>query len=484
MFAVFRRLFGNFLGQLIDQDTASLSIAEELRQNILRVYRRRLMTGAISGRFQRRAKVARRRYARDKTQKLAKALRRGAKLPRLKKGVLLGRFTPSPILDALVADRGKRWVPVMKRDRTTPIEIELKNFSILEHPGDTIKAIKHLAEVACVAIDAQLHFDDTYCTDIGSYLVLAEVWPAMSHVFRGGRIRLPIQKVIDAVRMRSALAMRFPVEPNSSSDVWAFPLHRRRPSKISKSIERNLAPQTREKVADGFCNAVDGWLGITADLELTEEGKSKFASLIGELLDNAERHSELSKDGSWSIAAFMARRKEDGEDVYRCYMAFLSEGISIAEGLRTAAPSIQDEVDQYCSRHQGSGQSRETLATLMALQDTITRDAAATAGSRGGIGFQDVLEFVNTFGATEIESRGPRFTIISGKSCIQLRPPYITGSKAGPTEPRLLWCNQSNSPVVPPEKDFVFDIEDHFAGTIVSLSFVLDSENLRKSINA
>jgi hypothetical protein len=58
------------------------------------------------------------------------------------------------------------------------------------------------------------------------------------------------------------------------------------------------------------------------------------------------------------------------------------------------------------------------------------------------------------------------------------------GVKSGPTEPRLLWCNLDNSPAAPPDKTFVYDIEDHFAGTIVGLSFVLDSENLRKSINA
>jgi hypothetical protein len=391
-------LFGNLLQQLNDPDGVAPQ-ASDLRRDILRAYRRRLMRGAITGRFQREAKVARRRYARNKTQKLARSLRRGAvKGMRLPMSVLLGRFNPSPILDRLVANREKRWVPMLKRDRTVTPEIELLDFSIIEHPGETIKAIKNLAEVACEAFDAQLHFGDLYCTDIASYLVLAEVWPAMSHVFRGGRISVPTQKVIEAVRMRSALSMRFPHEQPSKSDVWAFPLHRRRPSKISKSIERNLAPQTREKVADGFCKAVDGWLGITADLELTEEGKGKFASLIGELLDNAERHSDLSKDGSWSIAAFMARRKEGEQAVYRCHMAFLSEGTSIAESLQTAATSVREEVERYSSQHQRDGQSKDTLATLMALQDTITRDADATAGSRGGIGFQDVLEFVTTFG--------------------------------------------------------------------------------------
>jgi hypothetical protein len=483
MFAVFRRLFGNFLERLNDP-TGSAPEATDLRRDILRAYKRKLMRGAITGAFRRQAMVSRRRYARDKTQKLARSLRRGSRPMRLSKSVLLGQFRPSPILDGLLPGREKQWVHVMKRDQTAdPPEVELKNFSIIEHPRETIRAIKNLAEVAGHALTAQLHFGDEYCVDISSYLVLAEVWPAMSHVFRGGRISTAIAKVIEAVRLRSSLSMRFK-DSGDQDDVWAFPLHRRRPSKISKALERNLAPQTREKVADGFCEAVDGWLGITADLELTDEGKARFANLIGELLDNAERHSELTKDGSWSIVAFMARRTEAGASVFRCYMAFLSEGKSIAESLGTAADTVRDEVDKYCSQHARAGQSKGTLATLMALQDTITRDADATAGSRGGIGFQDVLEFVNTFGITEAVERAPRLTIVSGRSCIQLKPPYMSGNKAGPMEPRLLWCNPTNDPAHPPDPSFVFDIEDHFAGTIVGLSFVLDSDHLRKSISA
>ena len=483
MFAIFRRLFGNFLQQLNDPDGAAPQ-AGDLRRDILRAYRRRLMRGAITGRFYREAKVARRRYARDKTQKLARSLKNGSRPMQLPKSVLLGQFRPSPILDGLLPGREKQWVHVMKRDHAAaPLEIELKNFSIIEHPRETIRAIKRLAEIAGHASTAQLHFDDEYCVDISPYLVLAEVWPAMSYVYRGGRISKAIAKVIEAVRLRSSLSMRFK-DSRDQLDVWAFPLHRRRPSKISKAIERNLAPQTREKVADGFCEAVDGWLGITADLELTDEGKARFANLIGELLDNAERHSELTKDGSWSIVAFMARRTEAGVPVFRCYMGFLSEGASIAESLGTAADTVTNEVDRHCAKHHRPGQSRNTLATLMALQDTITRDADATAGARGGIGFQDVLEFVSMIGATEAIDRAPRLTIVSGSSCIQLKPPYMSGQKAGPHEPRLLWCNPINDPSEPPDPDFVFDLEDHFAGTIVGLSFALDSDHLRKSVNA
>jgi hypothetical protein len=480
MFDVFRRLIGSFLGSISEPSVAAAQTVREIHGQFLRAYKRTLMQGAAG----KDARVARRRYARDKTQKLAKLMRRGAASQRLPKSVLLVRFRPSPILDALIPEREKNWIPVMKRDRNaeSPV-VNLEKFSLIEYPRETLKAIKLLGEISSHSVDAQLNFKDDYCIDISPYLVLAEVWPAMANVFRGGQINGPLQKVIEAVRLRTPLSMHFPATI-SAPDVWAFPLHRRRPSKISKSIDRNLAPQTREKVADGFCGALDDWLGITANLELNDDGKARFASLIGELLDNAERHSELTKDGSWSIVAFMARRVEAGVSVFRCYMAFLSEGISIAESLQTAATTVRGDVDEYCDLHHRKGQSKNTLATLMALQDTITRDAAATAGSRGGIGFQDVLEFVNTFGVPAAPDRAPRLTIVSGGSCIQLRPPYMSGNRSSPMEPRVLWCNPENSSGQPPDPDFVYDLEDHFAGTIVGLTFVLDSDHLRKSIDA
>jgi len=424
--AHFRRLYRQ------SQSDPNVSIADpdavSLRKALLRAYRRHLMFGAISGRFLQKAKVARRRYARNKTQKLAKILRRGTNTERLPKSMFLVQFTPSPILDSLVPSRRERWIHVTKRDRQDIREIKLESFSLLEYPKETISAIKHLAKVACTAYQAHLHFDDEHCIDIASYLVLAEVWPALSHVYQSGRISTTIQDVINAIRLRKALTMRFPRRADSRSDVWAFPLQRRRPSKISKAPERDLAPQTREKVADKFCDALNDWLAV-AGLQLTDKGRANYATLIGELLDNAERHSELSKDGSWSIVGFMARRREHDQDVYRCYMAFLSEGVSIADSLKTADQSVRKQVDDYCQRHRQAGQSEDTLATLMALQDTITRDPVATAKRRGGTGFQEVLDFLKTFSTTESPADSPRFTMISGGSCIQLRPPYIFGQR-------------------------------------------------------
>jgi hypothetical protein len=184
MFQAFARLIGRIFGSLNQPASAAVASARELRGQVLRAYKKTLMRGAVTGKD---ARVARRRFARDKTQKLAKLMRRGGSSRRLPKSVLLVRFRPSPILDALIPARETQWIPVMRRDRfAEEPEIELRNFSFVDYPRETLKAIKNLGEISGQAITAQLHFQDDYCVDIAPYLVLAEVWPAMANVFRGG----------------------------------------------------------------------------------------------------------------------------------------------------------------------------------------------------------------------------------------------------------------------------------------------------------
>lgn len=466
------------------QRSNAASEAELLLAAYLRAYRARLKRGAFQGSFALKAKIARRRFARDKAQQLARRIRQGKRVP-LKREALLKRFIDSPILTALLPDRLERWIPITKRrNREFVVELTLRDFSIIDNPGDTLKAIKKIAEIECEAVSGQLHFDDTHCADIGAYLVLAEIWPAIPNLFRGGRMSKPVQKVIEAVGLREPLRMKFP-EANELDDVWAFPLHRRRPAGASRSPTRDLEPQRREKVADRFCAAVNEWLALPEiEMELSEHGLSWFSSIIGELLDNAERHSKLlGNDGSWSVAAFMARRIENGQVVYRCHMAFLSEGTSIAESLENCAPEISEELDAYCGRHYRAGQSRDTLATLFAIQDGVTRDTLASAEGRGGVGFQDVLRFVDDLGGTSAVGYEPKLTIVSGRSCLRLRPPYMIGQRRGTHAPRVLWCNEHNDAASPPDPAYVFDLEERFGGTIVGLAFVLDPEYLRTKID-
>ncbi|HEX7782133.1 MAG TPA: hypothetical protein VF509_04950 [Sphingobium sp.] len=375
---------------------------------------------------------------------------------------------------------------MLKRRQSKSIPaLSLKQFSFLDDPQGTLRALRQIGEIECEASAAALHFDDDFCLDAGAYLVLAEIWPQMARIFTGGRMRRPVQKVLDAIGVGRHNKMTLPgllddeeyLLNGKHADVWAFPLQRRRPALTSTSHDVHIEPQTREKATDKFCSTVNDWLGVPEiDRELTVAGKGWIGGIIGELLCNAERHSRAaSVDGDWSVTAFMVKRTENGEDVFRCHLAFLSVGRSFAESLTDAASDVRQFLDQYVTRHWQSSQSADTLATLFALQDMVTCDPEARNIRSGGTGLMDVLDLVAMLGGTTQPGREPRVTIISGRSCIQLRPPYIQGVRRdSDTSPRVMWCNEANSQEMPPDGTIAFDLEEHFAGTVVSVAFTLD----------
>lgn len=462
------------------------STGESEVRNALKAYREANSNWATGGPNSGKVRIGKRRSLKHKSRKILKSFYKGNRpefpLPLLARS----QYKENKLASGLKPNRRDKWVPVLRRRPGADYDqIVLENFSFIDYPQHTMNKILEILDFECNAVNAQLHFDDQYCVDVSAYLVLAEMWQSLSRVFRKGRMTLPIQKVVEALGLRRELSMKF-LGLHNVDDVWAFPKRSRRPAGSSRAEERLLQPQSREKVADEFCDTLDEWLGTAADdVELTTEGKSRFAQIIGELLDNAERHSDApQKDGSWSTAAFMARRMEGDKQVYRCHMGFLSVGRSIAETLAMAPIRIRAQVNKYCDLHPNCGISRETLSTLVALQDGITRDASAAANERGGVGLQDVLELINVLGVTHTPGHEPRMTIVSGRSCIRLRTPYLKGVRNGDTDPRVLWFNQQNVPEFAPDPDYVFDLETKFPGTIIGLTFVLSKDDLMAVVNA
>lgn len=485
LLSAFSGIFGRLPG---DQwEPSGEELAEILQRLQLRVERSAIRSGPYGGDRGSAARLAANKFARSVSRRKLRRFKDAAGLRRpmnLRKELLLARYRGSKVLDRLVPDRERRWRPIIKRVvRSSPKSSSLRNFSFLDYPRETLAAFKAISELEGQELNALLHFDDDFCLDAGAYLVLAEVWHSVRHTLAGGRMPKSIQKVLAATgvgehnRMRLHAVDDEEMDDPEKTEVWAFPLRRRRAAGTSKSKTVHLDPQSFERTADAFCDEVDRWLGVPAiDRELTDEGRRELAQIIGELLCNAERHSQTgSDDGDWSTTAFMVRRVEEGVPTLRCYMAFLSIGRSISESLIDAGPHIRGALDRYSHFHRACGLSKATLETVFALQDTVTRDPEAAAARSGGTGLQDVLDMVNALGGTAAAGREPRVTVVSGSSSIRMRPPYIQGIRPGePHTPRLLWFNPENKREVAPDGGFVEDLPDHFAGTLVTVAFTLD----------
>jgi hypothetical protein len=468
------------LSAATDEQQRSELISAILREKRV-LLKRRWNTAAPT-----RAETAgRKRAIKKKVRALGRQLKKQSGRITAPKGLWLRKLRPSSILDALYPERATRWVAPHRRvDREPLLAVELRTFSFVHDPKRTLDGLRDIAVAEAHESSALLHFRDPFCMDATPYMVLAEMWPQVLPVFRGGVMPEPIQKVLAKVGLQRALNISL-VGLSGLKDVWAFPLQRRRPADSSVSPTRFLDVQSHEVCSDRFCDAINEWLSMPEiRRRLTPAGRAWIKNILDELLDNAERHSApATKDGDWSVAGFMARRKdgESGEQIYWCHLGIQSIGASFAESLTTSSPAILNEIATYCRGCEalGAKQSRETLTTLYALQDAVTRDPVADAEGRGGFGLQEVLDLVQVLGGVKKAGREPRVTIVSGRSCLMLRPPYIKGVRIGGDDaPRVLWCNSENSPAKPPDGDFVFDLDHRFPGTAISISFTLDPEYL------
>lgn len=470
------------LADIDKQDRDEFVVRHELALTRKRI--RRLKGARSANQNQRRAAD---RHARDVSRSLKKKflVNRG---PMLRKALLL-RQRRSAILDGLDPSRAGKWKNFGARKlRREPYHMSFQNFSFLDDPIGTMDQIAKLSDAECTELVVRLDFDDDYCLDAGAYLVLSEFWNQLGPVIHSGRMTGPLQKVVSATGIDKDIKIQLGGVKNLD-DVWSFPIQRRRPKFSTRDEGAQLNWQEREVIADKLVEDVGEWVGVPTgdedlDLdedhsgwELSDEGKQNLSSMVGEMLCNAERHSQPgSDDGDWSVMAFMARRDapEGKKKTHKYFLAFLSVGQSIADSLDRADPKVRDFIDRYTTGHRRCGLSRETLATVAALQDSITSDPQAYASLRGGTGLQDMLDFVADLSGADSGLAIANVTIVSGKSCIKLKPPILRGSRAGPNLPRVQWCNVENDPAKPPEKDVAFDMPRYFAGTLVTAAFTLD----------
>lgn len=433
-------------------------------------------------------RMNRKRFRRRKMSEAAARLT-GSSRPPISKDVLAVRFSPHPVLDALVPERRKRWRPVLRRSRNRErLRVTVDRLSFLDDPVGTLNCLAAIAELETHSLDARLDFAFDYVEDIAPFLVMSEFWPHLAPVFStGGSMTPAVQKVITAAGLNHSLGMTFP-KLNSLNDVWALPVQRRRESGRSRSPDRYLEPQTVEKAADNLVDEINTWLSAAGTgAQLTPDGRSNVTGLITEILDNAERHSSyVDRDGGWSLAAFMARRELDGEVRYVCHFAILSLGATISESLEaTAQGEMKEKLDDFVDamRLSKAKQSRATLITLAALQDGVTRDSRAFDELGGGYGFMSFVDSVNILGLSNRSELAPQIAILSGRSCILMRSPYIKGERKEGQETRKQLFNPSNTAGEPPDKAFVYDLSVHFPGTVISAGFTLDPDFYRTMLN-
>ncbi|MDR6873561.1 hypothetical protein J2Y55_004588 [Bosea sp. BE125] len=389
------------------------------------------------------------------------------------------------VLDALYPDRSSKWTFSWKR--TQERSIDLKNFSFIDNPIETIRILHEIAEAESHCGRLAINFEDEYIQDISPYMVFGLIHSSMLPVVVGGRIRNSLREVIKSVDLDKFLGVH-PLGKTPTGAVYPFKLRTRRPSGKSRRDNISFSATSEEKVAEDFTDTINKWLGqLDHPLELNQLGKSNILTLLGEALDNAKRHSDpVTADGSWAIAGFMeARYRDDGTITFVCHLAIISTGATIFESLQRAPEDTQAAIDRYVARHRvsslaSSRQTEESLWTVISLQDGISRIPTSDAGSPGGFGMMMVVEMINALNQSPHPDEKPRLTILSGASCIMVRDEHRMFSKSEGGH-RVLAFNAANQLDQPPDDKYVFALPHRFPGTIVALRFYLDPSEIPRS---
>lgn len=404
--------------------------------------------------------------------------------------VLTARQKASLLLGSLRADRHSSWRPIGQRLRNRVHRtISIQDFSFFDDPNRVMASLAEIAVAECVCLNANIHFLDLQCKDLGAWLVLAAMMPDMAPVFDGGAIGPGLAKVLSALQFTDYMQISFRSGMSDHEDIWAFPLTARRAAGKTDSEQPMLDPQDSEKVGDRLADAFDKWLTEAADQQLSHDGRRLVKVIVGETLDNAQRYGrpEFPDDGDWMISGFMARVDEGGERFLRCHLAFFNVGSSLDSTIQDCASEIAELRDQYVLRHKTSlGKLKypeEHLRTIFCLQDGVTCDRAAARDRRGGTGLGDIIFLFSDLAGIISEGSDARMAIVSGKTCLHVGWPYCrSGSKVFAGN-RAIWFNAENDPERPPDQRCVFDLECELPGTLITMAFRLDRDYLEKSVD-
>lgn len=394
-----------------------------------------------------------------------------SRFPGLPPAMILAKYAENDILNEFVTNREKKWVHPTKR--LDLFDYTLTDLSFVDTPEDTLRQLYDVAKIECTSRDGILNFGDAQIRDIGPYIVLGLMRKGMVPFVRGGTMEVPVQKVIEAVRLREFMKMQPFPGLSERDDVWAFKLR-----------ERNAGPSSTEPaksyafslVADELVDTINEWIGaLPIPLTLMPNAKQHLNKIVTEILDNAERHGQSGEIvGDWHVAGFMARREtQSQDDAYDCHIAFVNTGITIADNIqRISDGRLRYDLSRYVEMHRtGSGQSSATLATLYAMQDGVS----SLPAGRGGLGMMEMVEMANRLGKTNHLDRQPEVTVISGNSCIRFADEFRDCHKREDGG-RVQFFNKEFDVEFPPDRHNVFDMRHAYPGTIVAMRFSLDCQ--------
>jgi hypothetical protein len=211
---------------------------------------------------------------------------------------------------------------------------------------------------------------------------------------------------------------------------------------------------------------------------LTDFGKQRLATLIGEAIANAEEHS----NGPWYATAHFDRLEPEVQEGGACHIVLMNFGTTIFDSfhLPDSNPATLNKLRALSSIHRkrrffdirARAYDEEALYTLYALQEGVSR-----ASDDRGIGMTLLIDFF-----MQLAAANAKMCVLSGTSVILFDSRYSLRQERfeGGTR-RVIAFNKSNSLEERPDDDNVWTMKTGFPGTIISLRFNLKKDYVQLS---
>jgi hypothetical protein len=353
-------------------------------------------------------------------------------------------------------------------------------FSIIENYTETTFFLRKLFNALYNQTFEEIFIDYQYCKEIdvcGSMcmdIILADFINYYNHSSRNGHTikvrsikpinyqRYEIEKIlfsIGAYKNLKGFNITF-------DNIIPFPI----------KIGNKTNPKLSEKREVDITQTVDYIISCLSKLNkrLTDSAETNFYKVIGEVIQNAEEHSNTKT--RYLIGHF--EENINGSEDYGVFnLAILNFGNTFYETFKNAENPNKEVIEQMnalSKKFTTNGLFRrkkfeeETLWTLYALQDGVTRIRDWKRGN-GAIRF--IESFINLKGDIQTDNIS-KMVITSGHTRIIFDGKYkIVKQKRGIEEKefKMMTFNESGNIEQLPDDKYVIYEENYFRGTIISV---------------
>ena len=243
-----------------------------------------------------------------------------------------------------------------------------------------------------------------------------------------------------------------------------------------RHYERSLQPRQADektKKTASFADHINNCLA-SVNRELNEEARSRLCQYVGEIIDNAEEHSEMC---DWTIEGYLDTHLPNP----MCEIVIFNFGKTIANSFEVLPIDsyARQQVEQYVDYHKNKGWfkpkwCKESLYTLVALQGGISSKNLDSRSTRGN-GSVDLINFFQKVHAectSNSSSTKAYMALLSGSTYIKFDGTYEM--KENDRGISVIAFNNANDLNQPPDPSYVQKLDGiKFPGTLISIKFPL-----------